>query len=85
MNDADARALVRATLSRIAPEADLNGLAGDVLLTEELDLDSMDFLNFVIAIAETTQVDVPERDYPQFATLDGCVRYLNEHASERPS
>jgi acyl carrier protein len=45
-------------------------------LRDQLDIDSMDFLNFVIALHERLGVDVPERDYPQLATFDGCVEYL---------
>ena len=41
----------------------------------------MDFLNFVIALDEATGVEIPERDYAQLATLDGCVRYLEAHAN----
>ena len=49
-------------------------------LQEELDLDSMDFLNFVAAILDETGIDVPERDYPQLQSLDGCARYLVQHS-----
>jgi acyl carrier protein len=41
-----------------------------------MDLDSMDFLNFVIALHEASGVDVPEKDYPQLASLNGCIEYL---------
>ncbi len=71
---------MRATLAQIAPEADLEALEPDVDLTEQLDIDSMDFLNFVIGLNEATGVDIPERDYPQLTTLDGCVEYLRAHA-----
>ena len=45
-------------------------------LREQIDLDSMDMLNLMIAIHETAGVDIPEADYPQLATLSGCVSYL---------
>ena len=45
-------------------------------LQEELDLDSINFLDFVGAIHDRTGVDIPERDYPQVSTLDGCLAYL---------
>ena len=76
MNDAELRAVVRASLGEIAPEADLASLPDDADLREELELDSMDFLNFVTALCERTGVDVPERDYPQLASVDSCVEYL---------
>lgn len=63
-------------LGEIAPEAALHELAPDTPLREALALDSFDFLHFVIAVHETFHVDVPESDYPQLATLRGCVEYL---------
>ena len=77
MNDHDARQLLRDLLHRIAPEADLDQLDPDASLQEELDIDSMDFLNLVTALYEEGGIDIPERDYPQLATLNGCVSYLS--------
>ncbi len=79
MNDEELEAIVRTTLLQIAPEADVGDLARDEAFNEQLDLDSMDFLNFVIALDEATGVEIPERDYPKLATLDGCVGYLRAH------
>ncbi len=79
MNTDEAQRVIVRILSQIAPEIDLTTVAPDALLQEELDLDSMDFLNFVGAILDETGVDVPERDYPQLQSLDGCARYLVEH------
>ncbi len=76
MNDPEIKALVFELLGNIAPEADFSTLAGDADLREELDLDSMDFLNFVIALHERTGIDVPETDYPRLFTLDGAISYL---------
>jgi acyl carrier protein len=76
-NDVDAT--VRAVLARIAPEADLDTLPPDADLQETLDLDSMDFLNFMIAVKDATGVEVPERDYPQVSSLRGCADYVRAH------
>jgi acyl carrier protein len=70
------RRTVIAALTEVAPEVEPDSIRADVDLREQLDIDSMDFLNFVIALHERLGVDVPERDYPQLATLDGCVDYL---------
>lgn len=70
------RATVLRTLGEIAPEADLSPLEGDVSFRDQLDVDSMDLLNFVIALHATLHVEIPEADYPKLATLDGCVDYL---------
>jgi acyl carrier protein len=56
-------------------------LRGGDLLQEALDLDSFDFLTFVQALHDASGVDVPEIDYPQIATLDGVVGYLEAHAA----
>jgi acyl carrier protein len=72
----DERATVLAVLGGIAPDADTARVPDDAVLREALDLDSMDFLNFVIALHERLHVDIPEADYPKLATLAGCVDYL---------
>ena len=48
-------------------------------LREAIDIDSMDFLNFVTAIHHRLGVDIPELDYPKLVTLDGAVAYLAAH------
>jgi acyl carrier protein len=80
MNTSHAPDEVRATVVRllgeIAPEADLATVKPDVSFRDQLDIDSIDFLNFVVALHKQFQIDVPESDYPELATIDGCVRYL---------
>lgn len=76
MNADEARRIVFAALREVAPEADAAGLEPDVEIREQLDIDSMDFLNLIIGIHERTGIDIPEEDYDQLETLDGCVRYL---------
>jgi acyl carrier protein len=73
----DLRRVVLETLSDIAPEADLSRLDPRTSFRDQLDIDSMDQLNFVIALHEKLGVDVPERDYPKLETLAGCVDYLS--------
>lgn len=63
-------------LARIAPEADLTALDPEEDLREQCDLDSVDFLNFVVVLHNELGVEVPEADYAQLRTLDGCVSYL---------
>jgi acyl carrier protein len=77
------RATVLRCLGEIAPEVDPARVKPDVSFRDQLDLDSMDILNFVIALHEALGVDVPEVDYPKLATLDGCVGYLAEAAARR--
>jgi acyl carrier protein len=70
------RATVLDTLAGIAPEVDPAAVLPDVDLRDQLDIDSMDFLNFVIALHERLGVDIPERDYPRLGTLDAVVDYV---------
>ncbi|MGA8691909.1 MAG: acyl carrier protein [Methyloceanibacter sp.] len=63
-------------LGNIAPEMDVGTIDPSADLREALDIDSMDFLNFVTAMHHRLGVDVPEIDYPKLATLDGAVAYL---------
>jgi len=70
------RAVVLETLAGIAPEVDPAAVLPDVDLRDQLDIDSMDFLNFVIALHERLGVDIPERDYPKLGTLDAIVDYV---------
>lgn len=74
-------AVLRA-LSDVAPEADPATLLPDVDLRDQLDIDSMDFLNFVLGLHEALGVEIPERDYPQLSSLGACVGYL---AARRPA
>jgi acyl carrier protein len=64
-------------LGEIAPEADLTSLKPDISFRDQLDIDSMDFLNFVIALHEALHVEIPEADYPKLTTLNGCVEHLS--------
>ena len=76
MKDQDIRQAVLQALQDIAPEAEPESIDPAVNFRDQLDIDSMDFLNFVIAVHETLKVDIPEADYPRLSSLDGCVAYL---------
>jgi acyl carrier protein len=76
MTKDEIQATVLRLLSNIAPEADLTQLKAEANIRDELDIDSMDFLNFVISVHAALHVEIPEADYPQIATLNGCVAYL---------
>jgi acyl carrier protein len=77
MTAAEIKSMIGDVLGGIAPEADLSAVAGDEDLREALDLDSMDFLNFVVALHERTGIDIPEADYPRLRTLDEVIAYFN--------
>lgn len=77
------RATVLRILGEIAPEADLTRLQPDVSFRDQLDIDSMDFLNFVIALDEELDVRISESDYPKLSNLDACVEFLSSRNTAR--
>ncbi len=70
-------------LGEIAPEADLASLKPDIGFRDQIDLDSMDILNFVVGLHAVLGVEIPEADYPRLATIEGCVEYLMAEARDR--
>jgi acyl carrier protein len=70
------RDAVLGALTSVAPEIDLQSLAPDRAFRQEFDLDSMDVLNFMIALHGRLGVDVPESDYGELASLNSAVDYL---------
>lgn len=76
MTKDEIRGAILRILGTIAPEADLVRLEPDVPLRDQLDIDSMDLLNFFVAIDKDLHVEIPETDYPKVATLNACVDHL---------
>jgi acyl carrier protein len=76
MNEQQIRTLVADVLAGIAPEADLATMGDTEDMREALDLDSMDFLNFVIGLGEKTGRRIPEADSPKLYTMGGLIAYL---------
>jgi acyl carrier protein len=74
---------VKDIIASIAPDEDLSELALDVKLREQIELDSMDFLDIVMELRKRYGVQVPEADYPRLATLAGCVEYLEPKLADR--
>ena len=63
-------------IALVAPDADLSKVKADVGLRDQLDMDSMDFLDIVMELRKRFKVEVPKEDYPRLATLAGCIEYL---------
>jgi acyl carrier protein len=68
---------VLASLAQVAPEVDGRLLDRTAPLIEQLDIDSMDFLNFVAALCARCGIDIPEQDYRAVSTIDGAIAYLD--------
>jgi acyl carrier protein len=77
MNRDEVRALVVQELRRIAPELEEGELVAEKPLREQVDLDSMDWLNFIVALHERFKVEIPESDYARLGTLEQTVAYLS--------
>ena len=81
MSNQDAAAVIKEELGNIAPEADIEAIDSSADLREALDIDSMDFLNFVTAVHRRLGVDIPEKDYPKLFTLGGAIKYLESKSA----
>lgn len=80
MTEAEIKDAIFRGLRKVAPEADPTSLAPGDNVRTTLDIDSYDFLNFLIGISEAVGVEVPEADYGKLATLDDMIRYLAARA-----
>ena len=76
MSPAEIKAVILDILGHIAPDENLDNLKDDVPLREQLELDSMDFLDIVMELRKRYRVQIPEDDYIELASLSSTVRYL---------
>ncbi|MDP7701237.1 MULTISPECIES: phosphopantetheine-binding protein [unclassified Mycobacterium] len=76
----DTRGIVLSVLTTIAPEVDADDITDDDLLRDQVDLDSMDWLNFLLGIHKRFNVDIPESEYASLRTLSDVVGYVESHA-----
>jgi acyl carrier protein/predicted N-acetyltransferase YhbS len=72
------------TLRRIAPQSAPAELSPTTPLRDQLDLDSMDWLNFLVELREKLGVDIPEADYAKLVTLDDLLAYIEQHRAAIP-
>ena len=84
MTSDDIKAAVVSAVTGVAPEIDPASIRPGISFRDEIDLDSMDFLNFVLALHERLGVDIPEVDYPKLYTFDSAMAYLASKLSARP-
>jgi acyl carrier protein len=82
MTEKTIRAAYLEELTRVAPDITAEDVTPDAHIQEDLELDSMDILNFVSALHDRLGIDIPETDYPRIATLSDAVPYLMERLSE---
>ena len=76
MTESEIKQVVREALSNVAPEVDLENVDPTRDLRDQIDVDSVDFLNFVIGLHKALGIEIPDADLPKLATLNSCVNYL---------
>jgi acyl carrier protein len=76
MSETELRILLLEGLRKVAPETDPASLGGEENIRETLDIDSFDFLNFLIELNDRLGVEIPEADYGRLTTLNAMMRYL---------
>lgn len=81
MTAEETRQAVIDIITDIAPDEDLGNLKDDQPLRDQIDLDSMDFLDIVMELRKRHSIEVPEADYPELNTMAGCVNYLQPKMS----
>jgi acyl carrier protein len=80
MNIDEAKSLIFEVLADIAPEVDAKQVDPSMDLTDQLDLDSMDYLAWMLGINHATGIEIPQRDVSKFLTIDDAARYLVDHS-----
>jgi acyl carrier protein len=81
MQEEQIRILILERIRQIAPEADLDAIRSDLRFRDQFEFDSVDFLNFALALQDHLHLTIPEEDLPALATLNGCIAYLTSRAS----
>ena len=76
MNEAEIRTVALSVLKYIAPEIEEDELRDDRPLRNQVDLDSMDWLNFLLGLHRELKVEIPEADYANLVTLNDVTAYL---------
>ena len=76
MTEDQVKQIVIDIINEIAPDEDTSDLKGAINLREQMDLDSMDFLDIVMELRKQHGIEVPEADYTELASLDSCANYL---------
>jgi acyl carrier protein len=85
VNESELRTRVVGVIKSVAPEVEEGELRADRPLRDQVDLDSMDWLNVLVAMHEKLKVDIPEADYRKLVTLDDIVGYLRDKLARGPS
>ncbi len=76
MKAEEIRAMILEVIHEIVPDEDLSSLKGDIRIRDQIEMDSMDFLDIIMELRKRYGITVPEDDYMELSTLDSSVKYL---------
>jgi acyl carrier protein len=79
MTKDEIRTLTLKVLTTVAPNIEPQSLDADVNFRDQFDFDSVDYLNFVLALGKEVGIEIPESDFPKLSSLNGCIGYLAEN------
>ncbi len=85
MGDQRIKNIILEIISVVAPDAEITDVKADVRLRDQLDLDSMDFLDIVMELRKRYKIEIPKEEYPELATLDSCAAYLGPKLAAVPA
>ena len=83
MTKEEVKSVLMEIVAEIIPDEDLTNLKGDIPIREQVELDSMDFLDIIMELRKRYRIEVPEDDYMQLATIDSSVAYLEPRMRDR--
>ena len=83
MTKNEIRQAIVSILKDIAPDEDVSSIEDDVVLRDQIDLDSMDFLDIVMELRKRFNIEVPESDYQELVSMASCIQYLQPLLKDR--
>ena len=83
MTKDDIQSIVLKIIAEIAPDEDLSDVAPEVRLRDQLELDSMDFLDIVMELRKRFGLEVPQEEYPELASMGSTVAYLTPRLADK--
>ncbi len=83
MTKAEVRQAILDIIEELVPDEDLSNIDDSEKIRDQIELDSMDFLDIIMELRKRFGINVPENDYPHFITLEGCMNYLEPTLKDR--
>ncbi|MCB1762156.1 MAG: acyl carrier protein [Gammaproteobacteria bacterium] len=77
MSEEELKRIVLETLTQAAPGSDVSEIDPKISFRDQIEIDSIDFMNFVLLLEKRLDLKIPEIDYPKLSSLSGCLAYVN--------